>query len=348
MENTLTIGFFSTVFALIFVRPYIIRANLLDYPSERKLHKYITPVYGGISMGIGFFAGLVFINNETYPVYYLILSLFILIVVGVMDDKYSLSVKTRLLFQIISALIMTVFADVKILSLGAILPWFEIDLFYLSIPFTIMATVGVINSLNMIDGIDGLAGSVSLVVFLSVAYMANISGHDTIVNVALLFCAVVIPFLMFNLSLIPGFFRPIFMGDAGSMFLGLGIIWLLVQSSQGESRLFSPVTALWIFAVPLIDTVAIMIRRIKKGQSAFLPDRKHIHYIFTKAGLSDRQALLVIVLISLSASLIGIAGEVGGVSEWKMFALFIVFLILYIISIMHSWRVVKKINIFFN
>jgi UDP-GlcNAc:undecaprenyl-phosphate GlcNAc-1-phosphate transferase len=134
------------------------------------------------------------------------------------------------------------------------------------------------------------------------------------------------------------------MGDAGSMFLGFGIAWLLVDLSQGEQRAFAPVTALWIFAVPLIDTVAIMLRRIFKGQSPFKPDREHLHHFFMRVGYSDRKALLLITVTSTLMAVIGIWSELNGVSEWKMFVLFVTIFLLYLFGIMHAWHVIKVVK----
>ena len=108
-----------------------------------------------------------------------------------------------------------------------------------------------------------------------------------------------IPYLLFNLDLIGKGKGKIFMGDAGSTFLGLGISWALVSFSQGDNLIFSPVTALWIFSVPLIDTIFVMSRRVVNGKSPFKPDRKHLHHFFIQSGRTDRETLFIIVSFSI-------------------------------------------------
>jgi UDP-GlcNAc:undecaprenyl-phosphate GlcNAc-1-phosphate transferase len=197
------------------------------------------------------------------------------------------------------------------------------------------------NALNFSDGIDGMAGSLSLVTFFSIALLAFIAGASQSLQLALIFSAILVPFLFMNLCIGLRKTSRIFMGDAGSFFLGLGIAWLLVELSQGEQRAFAPVTALWLFSVPLIDTVSIMLRRILKGQSPFKPDCEHLHHFFLRIGYSDRAALAIIVVISSMMASIGILLELNGVTEWKIFSLFIGVFLIYFLGIMRAWRVTK-------
>jgi UDP-GlcNAc:undecaprenyl-phosphate GlcNAc-1-phosphate transferase len=137
------------------------------------------------------------------------------------------------------------------------------------------------------------------------------------------------------------------MGDAGSMFMGLTVMWLLVlgsqtQGSQGAS--FRPITALWIIAVPLMDMLAIMIRRIRKGDSPFKADNGHLHHICMRAGLSSRQALWVISSIAICAALVGIIGEILQVSEWLMLIVFIVLFVMYSYILQHAWKFTRAIK----
>ena len=119
------------------------------------------------------------------------------------------------------------------------------------------------------------------------------------------------------------------MGDAGSMFIGLSVIWFLMHATQGEKVAFRPVTALWIIALPLMDMLAIIIRRARKGLSPFVADRDHLHHIFMRIGFSPRKSLLIIVLFSMFMSSIGILGELFLVHESIMLALYSVFYLLF-------------------
>jgi len=135
------------------------------------------------------------------------------------------------------------------------------------------------------------------------------------------------------------------MGDAGSMFLGLGVAWVLVEATQGKGSVMHPVTALWLFAVPLIDMWAIMYRRVRKGQSPFMADREHLHHIFLRAGYSHRATLNIMTLVALIFAAIGVLGELFHLPEWLMFAGFLLFLSSYIWGINHIWSIIKYVRL---
>ena len=130
------------------------------------------------------------------------------------------------------------------------------------------------------------------------------------------------------------------MGDAGSMLIGFTVIWLLLLSSQeGSSPPLRPVTALWLIAVPLMDMAAVMIRRIRRGQSPFKPDREHLHHICQHVGLNSSQTLVFICMVASAFSIIGMIGECLEVSESLMFYSFLVCFAGYIYAINNIWRI---------
>lgn len=134
------------------------------------------------------------------------------------------------------------------------------------------------------------------------------------------------------------------MGDAGSMLLGFVIVWLLILGTQQQDKYFRTVTALWIIAIPLMDMAAIMIRRIRKGNSPFKPDRNHLHHIFLRAGLNSRQALAVIVAAAVLLTSIGIAGEFWKVPEWIMLVGFLGLFAGYYDSLHRIWKIVRWVR----
>jgi len=203
---------------------------------------------------------------------------------------------------------------------------------------TIAAVIGATNAYNMVDGIDGLAGSMSLVTLGSLALLfAATPGFHIELVLAVTIIMSLLPYLTANLRL-PLFRSRIFMGDAGSMFIGFSIVWLLVNGAQPDTGALRPVTALWICAIPLMDMVAIMIRRARKGQSVMVPDRDHLHHIFLRAGFTDRQALLVITVLAALLACAGILGDAFQVPEWLMFGLFMLVFGCYSWAIGHVWR----------
>jgi UDP-GlcNAc:undecaprenyl-phosphate GlcNAc-1-phosphate transferase len=188
----------------------------------------------------------------------------------------------------------------------------------------------------MSDGLDGLAASLALVTLGALGVLAWRGDAHRGVGVLLLLALVLLPFLAFNLRRSGR--ALVFMGDAGSMFLGFALAWFLIQFSQGEHRLMAPVTALWIFALPLIDTVAMMARRVMLGRSPFLADREHFHHLLLAAGLSEKQTLALMVLLALAAAGVGLTGEVLAVPEPWMFVGFAALFGLHFWVVMRAWR----------
>jgi UDP-GlcNAc:undecaprenyl-phosphate GlcNAc-1-phosphate transferase len=134
------------------------------------------------------------------------------------------------------------------------------------------------------------------------------------------------------------------MGDAGSMFLGFMLAWYFISMSQGEGRIISPVTTLWIFALPLFDTVGIMLRRIVRGRSPFAADREHLHHIFLLAGFSVCRTVTVMLLLAMTFGMVGLLGEFFGIPDGVMFWSFIGLFTLYFFVMMHAWKAMKWVR----
>ena len=266
-----------TIIAISILRPFAISINLTDVPNNRKKHQGVVPLIGGLAMFIGFLISILSSTVDLNGIKYFILASFIVVIVGSLDDHRDMSVGFRFLFQATAALIVSAVAGVNIESLGDLLSRSEIYLNSWSVFFTVIAIICAMNAVNMSDGIHGLAGSISLITLASLAYLAYLNSNIQSLTIALLMCSVILPFLVENLCIGRPKSKRIFMGDAGSMFLGLGIVWLLIDLSQGDLRAFSPVIALWLFALPLIDIISIVLRRIIIGKSPFKPDLNHLH-----------------------------------------------------------------------
>lgn len=243
----------------------------------------------------------------------------LLLAVGICDDRFKLTVKLRFSIHIIAALFM-VYSDVVLNDLGAIVSEEVLTLGILAIPMTIFATIGVINAMNMMDGIDGLAGMVSLIcLLLLLGALLFSSGQQS--QLLLIACQMgaIGGFLLFNLRWQSGEKAQVFLGDAGSTVLGFLFAWLFISMSQGEYRAMSPVTALWIFAIPLMDTVGSMLRRIKWKYSPFKADRFHLHHLLMDAGFKVSQTVFIIAGAQFLLGLVGLTGLYLGISEMTMF-----------------------------
>jgi len=330
-------AFFFALLAIKFFKPVAIEMGLVDKPNERKQHSGHIPLIGGISIFLAVLAAsLLWLPNTLELRMYLIASA-MMVFIGALDDKFDLRVRIRIVGQIIIASLLIYGVGGYISNLGDLFGFGNIALGSLGIIFTYVAIIVVINAYNMIDGIDGLIGSLSINTFASIAILFVISGQTDYLSYPLILATATMPYLMFNLGafkkLLGKDTRKIFMGDAGSMFVGLSVVWLLTMGTQGEHASFRPVTALWICAIPLMDMLAIVIRRYTNGKSPFKPDREHLHHICQRMGFSSQQTLVLISTVAVVFSAIGITGEYFNMSESIMLLGFLSIFFLYSLTI---------------
>ncbi len=332
------VAFAVCALLLWILEPVSHRIGLIDNPGGRKAHRRPTPLIGGIAMFIAFSLAVLSLDVPLSGYRLLFAGALILVVVGVLDDLHELSATHRFVAQITAGLLMAAGAAVQLQDFGQLIwPGHILALGILAVPVTVFATVGVINAVNMADGLDGLAASLVLITISALGVIAWSADELRAVGILVLLAAVVFAFLMFNLRLSER--ALVFMGDAGSMFLGFVTAWFLIELSQGTDRLLAPVTALWLFALPLFDTVALMLRRMLLGRSPFSADQEHFHHILTAAGFTPKQTLAILVGFALFGAGIGLAGHFGGVAEHWMFLGFLALFALHFWMIMRAWRV---------
>lgn len=331
--------FFGTFTLLLFMSKLAVKINLVDRPNNRKHHIGAVPLIGGISITLVIISFLL-INDDILDnglVY--ILSISTLAFIGVADDKFDLSVKVRIGTQVLLSLAMVFFAGIELHYLGDMFGIGDISLGLISPIITVFAVIAAINAFNMVDGIDCLLGMLAIVSFSSLAFLSYSGGQQPLTYFCIVFVVAMIPYLIMNYGLL-GSNRKIFMGDAGSMMIGFSVIWLLLSLSQNENDPFvRPVTALWIIAVPLMDMVAVMARRMMKGVSPFKPDRTHLHHLFQRSGFSSKQTLVAISSISLSFALFGVYGELQDIPEYMMFYFFVLLFVIYCSVVLFESRI---------
>ncbi|MBQ4838265.1 MULTISPECIES: UDP-N-acetylglucosamine--undecaprenyl-phosphate N-acetylglucosaminephosphotransferase [Pseudoalteromonas] len=334
-------SFVACVLAVYLVYPLSIKYGLVDSPCARKQHKGEIPLVGGIAIYIAILlSSLLFFRDDLLIVY--VISSTAILIVGVLDDRFELSVKSRILIQVIAALFLISQSGLYIDSFGYILGNdFELYLGKFGVVVTVIAVVGAINAFNMVDGIDGLAGMLSLVSFTCLGFLYYYTGSQWAI-LPTVFMAAILAFLMYNLRWPSRSVHKIFMGDAGSMLIGFTVVWLLIVGvdTKGDAEaILKPVTALYLIAVPFMDMVAIMYRRVKKGKSPFKPDREHLHHIFERIGFSRKRSLLYISLIAIVIAIAGCLMQVLGVPEWVMFSIFLSLFLIYNFALMHVWKI---------
>lgn len=315
--------------------------RLIDKPSGRKQHRKPVPTVGGLAVVLSLLLSTVLLDIH-WPFENIILYLAAaLMIVGWADDVLDLRASIRLIVFFGVAALTVFVGGVELASLGNLFGFGEIQLGYAGPVVTIIAIVAGMNAFNMIDGIDGL-----LAVFLMNALVFLLIVSSGFGPLFVLLLSLIAIFFIANLGVkLKGEHRQIFMGDSGSITFGFLIVCLVVTLSQGEHQEIRPVTALWIIAIPLMDLVAIMIRRLRKGQSLMKADREHLHHIFMRLGLSDRKTLFVIAIVTAFCSLVGIAGEIYQWPDVVMFGLFLLFFAGYLYFILNCWRLTKVLKL---
>ena len=287
------------------LHPVAHRLGWLDRPTQpRKQHQTPTPVTGGPAIFLAaMLAGAATAMPTSPAAWGLVAGGSLLLVVGLLDDMYDLRWYWRIGAQALAALLMIYVGGVQVEQVGPMLGISDTGLGVLSMPLTVVATVGLINAVNMIDGIDGLAGSL-VAAFMFMLFAASLyAGNEATANRALLLGAAVCGFLLMNLRLPWQPRARVFLGNSGSAILGFTAAWLAFRLTQTPGHPVSPVLALWLLPIPVMDTLVLMATRIKRGQSPFHADRNHIHHLMLDAGFKPTEIVLSLVGFSLCTGL---------------------------------------------
>lgn len=336
-----------TVITLSFLLlPAAYRWGLLDNPSGRKQHAEATPLIGGIAMYMTVVAVALLFITPSVELLFLLIAAALITFVGALDDKFDLNYRIRIIVQFFCGLILIYGSNIQLVNLGDILGTGPLTTGLLSTPLTLIALVGIINAYNMIDGIDGLAGGLSVITISGFLLLTNVMLSNDIVTLLLILIGSLIGYLLLNLNLSPSFIPKVFMGDAGSMMLGLIITAAMIKYSQGSQQFISPVTSLWLVGLPLIDIFSTVVRRLRKGKSPFQPDRTHIHHILLRLGLDTRTTLIILLLFQLMLVAIGYYFETQEISEWISFISFVAIFVIYTGVIHSAFRITKRIRMY--
>jgi UDP-GlcNAc:undecaprenyl-phosphate GlcNAc-1-phosphate transferase len=293
-----TLPFFISILSVILITlsslilfPLAIKFGFVDKPTARKNHEGYVPKVGGISMLLVFFILYLSLGNAHggnlhFPILF---SIFLICLGGVLDDIFHWGPRKKFALQFFATLFCVFSNDVLITNLGAIfsseplvLPKFTWQI------FTVISIVGVINAINMLDGIDGLASLVALIHFIFFGFIAGIFGNPEVLDLSLILAGLTAGFMLFNFPTAPFHkSKRIFLGDAGSSFLGFTLAWLAIKlATEPSSRSIPPISLVWVLALPLIDMARVMAIRILKGKKTTLADHAHLHYQFKLRGYS--------------------------------------------------------------
>lgn len=332
------------VFCVLLLRPLAFQGGLLDRPGGRKKHEGDVPLVGGLAIAITVGTGAaLFMSTQGY--YRALLGgLFVLSLVGMMDDLRGIAPVPKLACQIFAAILMTSWGSMYLTSLGDIFGHREIELFNWGIPLTLFAVVAVINAMNMSDGLDGLAGGLAFIIFGWMTYLAGQVGNLPAQRMSVIFCGALVGFLVFNMrNPLRGKMR-IFLGDAGSLMLGYGIVWFAVELSQkkyNHGLNVPPVVMLWVAGFVLIDLLVVVTRRIIKGRNPLSADRTHLHHILLRLNVPQDAIVWIILFSNAVLGLIGVVAWKQGVSEQAMFLGFLALTFVHLLIMRNAWRFIR-------
>ena len=303
----IVIPFLFVALFMPIIKRTAIHINALDIPNKRKVHKVPIPRLGGLGIYAGFLLGYMLFGYESIQMNSILIGSFIIIMIGIIDDINSVPAKYKFLGQLIAASIVTFYGQITLNDLSAF--GIYINFGNLNQIITTIFIVAIMNCMNIIDGLDGLAGGIAAIYFLMIGVIAiifNSTGLDMILSFIML--GATLGFLIHN-------FYPasIFMGDSGSLFLGyiISIISLLGYKNVTFTSFIIPI---FLLAIPIMDTLFAIIRRLLKHESITMPDKSHLHHQLLKLNFSIKKAVLIIYTVDLlfaAASIIYATGNRG-------------------------------------
>jgi len=260
------------------------RIQFVDVPRDRRIHAAPIAKVGGIAFAVGTIAAVLLWAPKDQMILASLLGGAVILMFGIWDDCVELGPRMKFAGQILAAAIVIVFAGIRVKSI----PFFDDQTFpvWAAGLITLILIVGMTNAVNLADGLDGLAGGLSLLSFAGIAYLAYQASDQMLVLLMVAVLGSLLGFLRFNT-----YPARVFMGDAGSQFLGhyLAVAALILVDPARAP--YSPLIVLFLWGIPLLDTVGVMGQRLLEGRSPFVGDRNHIHHKLLAMGLTHRQAV---------------------------------------------------------
>jgi UDP-GlcNAc:undecaprenyl-phosphate/decaprenyl-phosphate GlcNAc-1-phosphate transferase len=264
--------------------------RIVDHPGQRKVHATPIPRIGGVAMALGVVAAALLFVPLDAPDRYFLIAAGVLTVFGALDDRFDLHYRVKLIGQVVAALIVVIGGHLEFRALT-----FTDEVFlpeWVAVPLTVFFLVGITNAINLADGLDGLAGGTTFLCLCALAMLAYSSGEMSCAALALAFAGAVLGFLRFNT-----FPASVFMGDAGSQLLGFAVGALSLRATQGGYGAVSAATPILLLALPILDTLSVMVQRMGEGRSPFSADKNHIHHKLLALGFDHHEAVMVIYVV---------------------------------------------------
>ncbi len=309
----------------------------IDVPKdERRVHSKPIPKLGGLGIFIGFLFGYMLFGVQSVKMNSILISSFIIILYGIIDDIKTLDAKYELLGQIIAASIVVFYGQILLTEITIFNNTINFGIF--SYPITMFFILGCTNVIRLIDGIDGLSSGISSIFYLTIGIIAFFQGRVDTLEITLSFIMLgsTAGFLVHN-------FYPakLFAGESGSAFMGFTIAIISLLGYKG-TLLTSLLVPLLILAVPILDTLFAIVRRKLKGQPIFQADKEHLHHQFLKMNFSQRRTVLIIYAIDILFSITSILYVLK--DPYPIMFLYIILLVLVIWFVLHTSIISEKME----
>ena len=307
-------------FFLLFICAKIsYKFNLVDIPNNRKIHLNPTAYTGGITLSIIYLLAILLFNINDIQLQFILFIGFLISVVGSIDDKYNLNIKSKLILQILPILYLIFFKELALISMGDY-HYFKINLGEFKIVFTLLASLLLINAFNYFDGIDGS------LTFSSMSVLAILYYLIADESLRLFLIIILIPlyiYLFFNFSLLK--LPKLFLGDGGSLLLGFIISFTLIYSAN--QKLAHPILLAWSVVVFVYEFLAVNINRLKNKKNIFRASQDHLHHLLLKKNKSIIFTNILIMIINLLLFIIGYFTYefIGPLTSFSMFIFCFIF-----------------------
>jgi UDP-GlcNAc:undecaprenyl-phosphate GlcNAc-1-phosphate transferase len=321
---------------------HVARARHLydDIGHFRKQHDHGIPRLGGVAIFVSFTitALLISVLDKGFPIGYLLTASIILFAMGLKDDLSGVNSSTKMIVQFVVALILVIFGDIRLTSMYGVFGVHEMP-FIVSVALSVTVIIMIVNAFNLVDGIDGLAGLTGIIANSVFAGMFIYIHQYEFAVISIILVGAIAGFLRFNLT--PA---KIFMGDTGSLFIGLMSVIMAIQLIEFNKFAVNDVPQLWsapaltvaILIGPIFDTLRVFFLRIISGLSPFTADRNHIHHRILSLGYSHMQTTLILAGLNLiTITLAFFFSDLGN------FALIV---ITFIMSMLFNWAITFMIR----
>ncbi|MBC8524203.1 MAG: undecaprenyl/decaprenyl-phosphate alpha-N-acetylglucosaminyl 1-phosphate transferase [Chlorobium phaeobacteroides] len=312
---------------IMFLASHAEKLGFIDHPDgKRKIHTVAKPLVGGI----GIITGVLITMLLFMPFWQnlgLIVAMLMILAIGAIDDRHDVSFKIRFLVQTGATASIMYFGGTVLHSFGNLFGFGVIETGMIAWPITLFCVIGVINAVNMTDGLDGLAGGTSLVAFSAFGMLAWLNNQPELTAISIAFVGALAAFLRFN-------WHPskLFMGDAGSMSLGFVLAFFAIEVTQKTGTVVSPAAALLVLALPITDTITVMVKRVLKGQSPFHPDKTHLHHVIKAMGFNHRKVVVLIIGLTTVSSSIAVVGTLMNIPDYFFFVTYLFCFTVYFVA----------------